>query len=186
MKKRLFLTLFLIFLAALGVWSFLIKGQYFIGQNYFDSHDIANEQEYFLQGLKEYVLDPVDFEKAESAIQVNDDEIMYYREYYGSLEKQLANIQAQYESAVTGEETVAETETTQEEKTDIAPATSEAQRLQQERDQKLAEVRRNFDSDEVVKEKILAIKKQALAKYKAEYEKGRVSLKSNIAILRID
>ncbi|MFF5994148.1 HAMP domain-containing sensor histidine kinase [Lysinibacillus sp. KU-BSD001] len=178
MKKRLFLTLFLIFLAALGVWSFLIKSQGFIGQNYFDSHDMMNEQEYFLQGLKEYILDPIDFEQAERAIQVNDDEIMYYREYYGSLEEQLANIRAQYESAVTSEETVTETETvttqeetTAEEKTDTAPATSEAQRLQQERDQKLAEVRRNFESDEVVKEKILAIKKQALAKYKVEYEK---------------
>ncbi|MGM9948544.1 MAG: histidine kinase dimerization/phospho-acceptor domain-containing protein [Lysinibacillus sp.] len=156
MKTRLFLTLFLMFIITFGGISLLNRGQELLAENYFYTDRFQSTEEEFLNGLQQYILNPIDFEKVMDNIDVTSDEINYYRNYYGTLSEQLMNIEAQYRERLDD------------------PEVGEAARaaLEEERNSKLEEVKKNFESDDVVKDKIIALKKEALAKYKAEFERN--------------
>ena len=97
MKNKLFLTLFLIFIVAIAGVNLLVNGPATIGKDFTDSDVIHQEQQGFMDELQHYVLNPIDFEEAKKQITVTQDEIHYYREYYGSLSAQLENVRSQYE-----------------------------------------------------------------------------------------
>lgn len=163
MKSRLFLTLFLMFVIAYGGISFLHRGQELLSDNYFYTDRFQNTEEEFLRGLRQYILNPIDFEKVMDNIDVTSDEIEYYRNYYGTLSDQLLNIESQYSERLAD------------------PAIGEAAKaaLEEERNNKLEEVKKNFESDDVVKDKIIALKKEALNKYKTEFEREIREFKSS-------
>lgn len=162
MKTRLFLTLFLMFVIAFGGISFLHRGQELLADNYFYTDRFEGTENQFLDGLKQYILNPIDFEELLDNIEVTSEEIDYYRSYYGSLSDQLMNIESQYSERLND------------------PAIGEAARtaLEEERNNKLEEIKKNFESDDLVKEKIIALKKEALTKYETEFERGVREFKS--------
>lgn len=163
MKTRLFLTLFLMFVIAYGGISFLHRGQELLSDNYFYTDRFQNTEEEFLRGLRQYILNPIDFEKVMDNIDVTSDEIDYYRNYYGTLSDQLMNIESQYSERLAD------------------PAIGEAAKaaLEEERNSKLEEVKKNFESDDVVKDKIIALKKEALNEYKKDFEQEVREFKSS-------
>ena len=157
MKNKLFLTLFLIFIVAIAGVNLLVNGPATIGKDFADSDVIQQEQQSFMDELQQYVLNPIDFEEAKNRITVTQDEIRYYREYYGSLSTQLENVRLQYE------ERLAEPGLT----------TEDRAIYEKQRDEKMQAIRENFESDDVVKEKILTIKEEALAKYEQTYNQQK-------------
>ncbi len=163
MKNRLFLTLFLMFVIAYGGISFLHRGQELLSDNYFYTDRFQNNEEEFLRGLRQYILNPIDFEKVMDNIDVTSDEIDRYRNYYGTLSDQLMNIESQYSERLAD------------------PAIGEAAKaaLEEERNNKLEEIKKNFESDDVVKDKIIALKKEALNEYKKDFEQEVREFKSS-------
>lgn len=157
MKNKLFLTLFLIFIVAIAGMNLLVNGPAIIGKDFVDSDMIQQEQQGFMDELQYYVLNPIDFEEAKKQITVTQDEIHYYREYYGSLSAQLENVRLQYEGLLD----------------DPALTTEDRALYEKERDGKMQAIRENFESDDVVKEKILTIKNEALAKYEQTYNQQK-------------
>ena len=135
MKNKLFLTLFLIFIVAIAGVNLLVNGPATIGKSFADSDMIQQERQDFMDGLQRYVLDPIDFEEAKKQITVTQDEINYYREYYGSLSAQLENVRLQYEDLLADSRLTAEDRSIYE----------------KERDGKIKAIRENFESDDVVK-----------------------------------
>ncbi|MGM9945674.1 MAG: histidine kinase dimerization/phospho-acceptor domain-containing protein [Lysinibacillus sp.] len=157
MKNKLFLTLFLIFIVAIAGMNLLVNGPAIIGKDFADSDVIQQEQQEFMDDLQYYVLNPIDFEEAKKQITVTEEEISYYREYYGSLSSQLENVRSQYEDLLA----------------DPGLTTEDRAMYEKERDDKMQEIRKNFESDEVVKEKILTIKNEALAKFEKTYNQRK-------------
>ena len=170
MKTKLFLTLFLIFSIAFGGISLLNRGQELLAENYFHTDRFQSTEEGFLTGLQQYILNPVDFEELIDNIDATPDEVDYYRNYYGTLSEQLMNIEAQYGERLAD------------------PAISEAARtaLEEERDGKLEEIKKNFESDDVVKDKIIGLKKEALNKYKIEFDRNVREFKSSYSFFDYD
>ncbi len=162
MKTKLFLTLFLIFVVIVSGFSFLVMGSYFIGINYYESEDIIAKRSEFMENLEKYEINPIDFEALKESIVVSPDEIHYYREFYGSLPAQLDNVRSQFESILADESLSKEERTLYE----------------QQRDAKLEEIRKNFENDEVVRQKIRTIKEEALAKYEQDYERGKTGFQN--------
>lgn len=149
MKKQLFLTLFLMFLVVLGGVTLLAKGDELWKKDYTKTDDFYALEEEFVNGLIKYVLNPFDLAYAEHQLLVMDGEIDYYRHYYGTKEEQIDNVMAQYESREQTEANIAE------------------------RDAKIAEIEKNFTSDEAVQAKILEVKKKALKAYDQQMERER-------------
>lgn len=157
MKNKLFLTLFLIFIVAIAGVNLVVNGPATIGKGFTDSDVIQQEKQGFMDELQHYVLNPIDFEEAKKQITVTQDEIRYYCEYYGSLSTQLENVRSQYEDLLA----------------DPALAAEDRAIYEKQRDEKMQAIRENFESDDVVKEKILTIKNEALAKYEQTYNQQK-------------
>ena len=153
MKKQLFLTLFLMFLVVVGALTLLTRGEDLWVKDYMESNEFYQQEEAFVTDLMKYVLNPIDFNLAEQNLSVSSEEIDYYRHYYGTLQEQIDNVMAQYEEG--------------------SPDAAMDEGALAERDAKIAEIRKNFESDDVVREKILTIKKEALKRYKEEYEREK-------------
>lgn len=151
MKGRLFLTLFLMFLAIVSSYTFLTKSTEFIGQDYFQSDEFKGIENSFQVDLKKYVLNPITPEEAKAKITVSDDEIAEYRNYYGTLAEQITKIKEQYSSQLENGDTAVDE--------DVQEA------LLKERDAKIAEVKANFEDTETVEKKIRTIKEKAVDAY---------------------
>lgn len=164
MKTKLFLTLFLIFVAITATFTFLVNGSNIIGVNFYESDEVAGARNDFMEELVHYQLNPIDFEKAKAAIRVEEMEIHYYRDYYGTLDQQVENIRLQYEDILANESLSAE----------------DRKIYENQRETKLAEIRKNFESDSVVEQKIRALKEKALEKYEQSYVKGQKNFKEQL------
>lgn len=161
-KKSLLLRLFLLFIAAVAVSSMLNQGPKNVFGNYFESGNFLHEQEEYIGNLNKYVLNPLNKEELLAQIDVTKKEIEHYRNYYGTLSEQIANIEEQYAEQVAGNENAA---------ADSAYIAA----IKLERDAKITEVKKNFEDDAVVTEKIRAIKEKALNRFLVNYESERKS-----------
>src|SRR5690606_9609918 len=92
---------------------------------------------------------------------VSGEEIEAYRTYYGSLAEQIQSIKEQY---------AGEIDATQDQEVIEA--------IEQERDAKIADIKKNFEDDEYVKEKILVIKKKAIQQKLKEIERDKKEILS--------
>ena len=81
----------------MAAFSFLRNGSNIIGRDFYESSDIEEQRTAFIEDIIRYEVQPIDFEQLKASIRITEDEIQYYREYYGSLEAQLNNIRLQYE-----------------------------------------------------------------------------------------
>ncbi|MDI7742320.1 histidine kinase dimerization/phospho-acceptor domain-containing protein [Lysinibacillus fusiformis] len=158
-KGKLLLILFLITWAAFAAVSFINHSQNYLFKSYFDADYFQTSKETFIDQLGQYVLAPFDAEEAKEQLNVTQDEIENYRNYYGSLSEQVENIRMQYGDQITQAEE--------------ANDTALKEILVDERDRKIADIKKNFESDEYVEEKVIKLKKNAIDEFAAEQKRLR-------------
>ena len=111
-------------------------------------------KEEFKEQLGRYVLQPFDEEKAKESITVTQEEIDFYRNYYGTLSEQVANIRAQYSDRIL--------------QADESGDAQLKEILIAERDAKIKDIQENFKDDKHVEEKIRKQKEQLIEKFAKE------------------
>jgi signal transduction histidine kinase len=158
-KKSLLFRVILLFIAIFAITSFITDGPTYFLKDYFKSEHFDEQEEAYILGLNSYVLNPINKEATINAISVSDEEIDYYRNYYGPLASQIQNIEEQYA------ESLSEANSTSNEEYFNS--------LMKERDAKIADVQKNFDDDAYVAEKIKAEKLKILNEYLGEYESSQ-------------
>lgn len=105
-----------------------------------------------IEKLPSMLVEPVTKEELIEGYEVSQSQIEEYRYRYGDLQQQLDSIRSQYEPS-DGEEV--------------------SEELQQERDRKLAEIRRNFEDDEYVEEKLRAEWERDVTNYMVELQRNQ-------------
>ncbi|PIC79324.1 hypothetical protein CSV75_12055 [Sporosarcina sp. P18a] len=130
-----------------------------VGKSFTDQEDFTYRMEQVYDNLSATVLNPIDLKKAEKELTVSQDEIEEYRQRYGTLSEQLDTIQQQYT------ERIAEAKSEKNETLLLA--------LVKERNTKLEEIQKNFDSHSYVEDKIRSEKVKALASQIRETENNR-------------
>lgn len=164
-KGKLLLILFLITWAALAVVTFFNHSHNYLFKSYFDSDYFQSSRDEFIDQLGKYVLAPFDAEKAKEQLSVTQEEIETYRNYYGSLSVQVENIRSQYSDQIRQAEETNDT------------ALKEI--LVTERDTKIADIKKNFESDEYVEKKILKLKESTIDEYASEQKRLRQEFLNN-------
>ena len=156
---RILLTLVIIY--SLG--SFLATATSYIGKEFFDSTEYRDTQNEYVSKLQNYVLNPADEEASLKTISVTQEEIEYYRNYYGTEAEQILNIQQQYEAEIAVASNVE------------TPNEAYINALVSERDRKIADIQKNFADDQVVIDKITALKSEAIKNYFNNYKRNKQS-----------
>lgn len=152
----------LVTIVLLASLSFARQGTGLIGKDFSDFDDFAWRLDEFYNTIGPTVLNPIDVEEAKKNITVSDSEIEDHRTRYGTLSDQLSNIHDQYAQRIT----------------DAKDAGNEVlmNSLIEERDMKLADIRKNFESDAHVEAKIRKDKEKALVQYLNEIKANSFSL----------
>jgi len=119
-----------------------------IGKSYVESNDFQWEMKNYYTNLTKAVLNPIDVEVAKKRITVTKSEIEEHRNYYGTLSEQIGNIEEQYTQRIADADAG---------KSEKLKAT-----LIKERDAKIEDIRKNFESDAHVEMKIRASKEKQL------------------------
>ena len=156
--KELLLRILLTLVVIYSLGSFLATATSYIGNEFIDSIEYKDTQNEYVSKLQHYVLNPLDEEATINSISVTQEEIRYYRNYYGTEAEQILNIQQQYENKI-AEASNVET-----------PNEAYMNALASERDQKIAEIQKNFADEQVVIDKITALKYDAIKNYFSEYK----------------
>ena len=155
-NNKLYLQLFLIFVVVTAVSLIFTNGGRYLGKTFYESQNYNNEAENLVFEFSQYVFNTPTEKDFEGALTVSEEEMEDYRTYYGSLAEQIQNIKEQY---------AGEIDSTQDQEVIEA--------IKQERDAKIADIKKNFEDDEYVKEKILAIKKKAIQQKLKEIERDK-------------
>ena len=123
-----------------GITSLDIWFNRYLQTDYYKTAIFQNRMNYFIGLLSDYELYSGPLEEAKKNITVTQEEINDYRYYYGDLNEQIQNIKSQYEEQI---QTAKET------------GSNEAEQLYiEERDKKISDITKNFQSDEYVEAKI--------------------------------
>lgn len=158
-KGKLFLTLFLIIWVIFSGSLLINHGQNYIGKSYFGSDYFQSTIENYKEQLGRYVLAPFNEREAKDNISVSQDEIEYYRNYYGTLTEQVENIRAQYADRIAQAEGADDSEL--------------KELLVTERNEKITDIKENFKNDEYVEKKIRNDKIRIIESYAAQQERNR-------------
>ncbi|GAF17379.1 sensor histidine kinase [Bacillus sp. JCM 19046] len=107
-------------------------------RDYYQTNDFENELDTFLFNVARFELAPTSLEEALENIDVTEGDIEEHRYYYGDLYEQIQSIRSNYQADI-----------------DMYEDSSDmAELLREERDEKIADIRMNFEDDEYVAEKI--------------------------------
>lgn len=161
--KALLLRILLTLVVIYSLGSFLATATSYIGKEFFDSTEYRNTQNEYVSKLQNYVLNPADEEASLKTISVTQEEIEYYRNYYGTEAEQILNIQQQYEAEIAVASNVE------------TPNEAYINALVSERDRKIADIQKNFADDQVVIDKITALKSEAIKNYFNNYKRNKQS-----------
>ncbi|MEZ2714996.1 histidine kinase dimerization/phospho-acceptor domain-containing protein [Niallia circulans] len=146
----------LITLALSGIVSVDMWFNRYLHTDFYQTSTFQERMQYYKDLLSENELYYVPIEEAKKKITVSAKEINEYRYYYGDLNEQIQNIKSQYEEQI---QTAKET------------GSSEAEQLYtEERDKKIADITKNFQSDEYVEDKIKKEKARQLDEYYQELQ----------------
>lgn len=153
----------LLFLFTFGISSLLVglfEGHRYIERSYFNTVQFEDEYHYFLEVLQQNELNLIPMEEIIKSITVSKEEVEEYRFRYGSLSEQISSINNQYEFDIkeakeSGNQKVA----------DLYIA---------ERDKKIEDITKNFNSDEYVIAKIKREKEEEIQNYFDQYEYSKV------------
>lgn len=141
----------LVVLVLMALQSFVENGNYrYVGKSYVESDEFQTEMDNFYKNLSAIILNPSDLEVEKKKIIVTSSEIEEHRTYYGTLSEQIGSIEEQYAQRI------ADAEAGKSEKLKTT--------LIEERDAKIEDIRKNFESNAYVEAKIRAYKEQQLEK----------------------
>ena len=118
----------------------------YVGKSYVESDEFQMEMDNFYENLSTAILNPADLEAEKKKIIVTSSEIEEHRTYYGTLSEQIGSIEEQYAQRI------ADAEAGKSEKLKTT--------LIEERDAKIEDIRKNFESNAYVEAKIRAHKEQ--------------------------
>ncbi len=161
-NNKLYLQLFLIFMVATAVSLIFTNGGRYLGKTFYESQNFNDEAEQLVYDLSQNVFKSPTEEDFKEALTASEEEINNYRTYYGTLAQQIQNIKEQYAGDI-----------------EVAQDSEVVEAIEQERDAKIADIKKNFEDDEYVKEKIIAIKKKAIQKELKYFEDEKKSISSN-------
>jgi signal transduction histidine kinase len=134
-----------------GLFSVLTNGSRYMHGDYFESEEYNSQMDQFVAMLNVYELYGMPKEEMKKQITVTDEEIEEHRTRYGSLGDQISNIGMQYndqiQAAIDSGNKAAE---------DV---------LTKERDEKIADITENFNSDEYVRGKIVKEKEKKIDEF---------------------
>jgi signal transduction histidine kinase len=146
-----------------GVISALINENDYYQRSYFKTSQFQLELDHLTQYIHEFEVAYQSKEEMKEAITVSKDEIEQQRYHYGNLTEQIRDIEQQYQPRID------EAKANKNEKI--------ADIYIKERDQKIDEITKNFESDENIKKSIIQEKEdnieeyfQELDRYRQEYE----------------
>lgn len=134
----------------------LTHGGSYFGKTFYETNRFEREADELVNQLSEFVWNAPTEADLKGALTVTDDEIVRYRMYYGSLAEQIQNVKDQYAEDLNN-----------------AEDSEVIQAIEQERDSKIADIKRNFEDDEYVKSKIMDIKQKAIQKELANIEREK-------------
>ncbi|EPD51306.1 hypothetical protein HMPREF1210_01904 [Paenisporosarcina sp. HGH0030] len=151
MKRTTWLFYGLVSLTILAIITFTSHGQQYLGKDFKESDHFHMIVESQMNEVYPTLINRFDVKKEIKNLEVTENEIEEYRTYYGSQMDQIRDVRYQYEGLIEEATSLSEDEILAE--------------LVIERDAKIAEIRKNFADDEVVRTKIMEAKKQALEEY---------------------
>ncbi|HEY9577459.1 MAG TPA: sensor histidine kinase, partial [Pseudobacillus sp.] len=134
-------------------------GRLYFTKDYFHTGEFDNHLNQFSSYLSTYELGEVTKEEAKKSVTITLEEIEEYRYRYGSLPEQIANIKNQYEADI--------------QEASAARNKEAAQILIKERDKKIADITKNFQDEEYVRQKVREEKEQAIDDYYRSLEEER-------------
>ncbi|TXC90506.1 HAMP domain-containing histidine kinase [Metabacillus litoralis] len=143
-----------------GVLSVINNNYDFEKQSYFKTSQFEQTIDELLMYVNSFEIAYQSKEEVKKLITVSNEEIAEHRFHYGNLTDQIMNIEGQYVSKI-----------------EEAQSENVAELYRKEKDEKIADITKNFESDEYVKEKIIKEKEQAidehfdgLESYRGEYQ----------------
>lgn len=145
-----------------GIMMGLARGDTYIQKDYFETYHFENQLHHFIDTLTKVELNYIPIQEAKKLITVSPEEINEHRYRYGDLGEQVSNIKAQYEGKI--QQALAERNQ------EVANA------YIAERDKKIEDITKNFQSDEHVKAKIVKEKEQQIDDYYHELNYLRAEL----------
>ena len=154
MKKIAWVFFALIISTLIAVTLFVSVGPKYIGGSYYKSEDFQILFEYKLQEIGPVLLSRLDVDEEIENLEVEPFEIEEYRNFYGSQTDQIMSVQDQYQGLISNAESNGDSVLKTE--------------LEKVRDSKIDDIRKNFENDETVRNKILAAKKEMFRKYDAK------------------
>lgn len=159
-SKYLFIVWVLLMAFGLsGLFSILTNGSRFMQGDYFESEEYNSQMDQFVSMLNMFELYKMPKEDMKKQITVSDEEIEEHRTRYGNLGDQISNIGMQYDDQIQAA-------------TDSGNKAAEAA-LKKERDEKIADITENFNSDEHVRAKIVAEKEKKIDEFYRDLENYR-------------
>lgn len=151
----------LVALVLIAIPSVIQQAPYLIGKDYTDSDEFKEEIDRFYYKIGPALLNPIDLEKVEKEIVVTTAEIDEHRTRYGTLAEQIGNIREQYELQI--------------EEAEEAGSSALKTRLIEERDEKIADIEKNFESDKHIAEKIRSEKLTVINQYLSKLQSEEIS-----------
>lgn len=142
-----------------GLFVGLSKGNHYLNQDYFQTDQFEDTLDRFINDLSVFELSGLTREEAKKRLTVTAEEIDEHRYRYGELNEQITSIKEQYEGKIQDAKAAGNKEVT-----DLYIA---------ERDQKIADITKNFTSDDYVREKVLKEKEKQVDQYFDELEQHR-------------
>ncbi|MDN4527562.1 sensor histidine kinase [Fictibacillus fluitans] len=134
-----------------GTLTFLSHWDAYLGKSYFDSDEFESEYNTFLGYLHISEVSNLTADEMKEKITVSNEEMEEYRFRYGDLSEQINNIQEQYRPQLE------EARTENNEKLEGY--------YQKQRDKKIEDIQKNFDSDKYVKEKVKKEKEKQIDQF---------------------
>lgn len=149
-------------LLVIGVSSLLIvlnQGNEYTARDYFETGEFQSELDGFLFNISRFELEAKSLEEALDSIVVTEEDIEEHRYYYGELDEQIQSIRDNYEYEIDRYEEEGSSEM--------------ADMLREERDEKIADIRLNFNDDEHVAAKVEQEKERQIKENYSELEEER-------------
>lgn len=142
-----------------GLFSVMTNGSRYMQGDYFQSEEYESQMDQLIQMLNVYELYKMPKEEMKKQITVSEEEIEEHRTRYGNLGDQISNIGMQFEDQIQAA---------------IDSGNKAAENvLTKERDEKIADITENFNSDEYVRSKIVKEKEKKIDEYYRDLEKYR-------------
>lgn len=160
-RMRLALWALMFTLGLSGILTIFTVGEQYLYRDYFHTPEFQSSIDHFAKNVSLFELLATTEEEAKQNIVVTKDEIDEHRYKYGDLNEQISSIKGQYVQQIIEAEAANNPEA--------------ANALKEERDAKITDITKNFESDDYIEEKIIKEKEERITAFFTERESLRPS-----------